>query len=115
MLPLSLPLVGVAMLGAFIALPRIINNPNLAASFGLATAGCAAWLIALVWRGRPVTLAVSIRPQHWVQAIAHSAIFVYWSFYWDPIRDAASLIAAQIVFAYTFDMLLSWSRGHKYV
>ena len=28
----------------------------------------------------------------------------------DPIRDAAILIAGQIVFAYAFDMLLTWSR-----
>jgi hypothetical protein len=34
----------------------------------------------------------------------------YWSFYWDPIRAAAILLAGQIVFAYAFDMLLTWSR-----
>jgi hypothetical protein len=34
--------------------------------------------------------------------------------YWTPIRDAAPLIAAQIVFAYAFDMLLAWSRRDTY-
>ncbi|MFA5910433.1 MAG: hypothetical protein WC815_16745 [Vicinamibacterales bacterium] len=32
-------------------------------------------------------------------------IFVYWGFYWPPIQEAAPLIAAQIVFAYAFDIL----------
>src|SRR5882672_1807748 len=31
-----------------------------------------------------------------------------------PIKDAAALIAAQIVFAYAFDMLLSWNSGRTY-
>ena len=45
-----------------------------------------------------------------MQTAAQLAIYVYWAIYWDPIRDAAWLIAAQIVFAYAFDMLLVWSR-----
>ena len=58
---------------------------------------------------------MSLRPQHYLQAIAHTMIFVYWSFYWPPIREAAPLIAAQIVFAYAFDMLLTWWRRDTFV
>jgi TPR repeat protein len=35
--------------------------------------------------------------------------------YWEPIRDATPLIAAQIVFAYAFDLLLSWTRKGRFV
>ena len=35
--------------------------------------------------------------------------------YWHPIVDAAPLIAAQLVFAYAFDMLLVWTRRDRYV
>ena len=49
-----------------------------------------------------------------MQTVAQLAIYVYWAFYWQPIQDAAALIAAQIVFAYAFDMLLAWSRRDTY-
>jgi len=115
MINLLLPLAGSVLLASFIALPRIISNGYLVAAFAGASSICAVWLIALVQRRTRFALTISLRPQHYLQAIAHASIFVYWSFYWDPIRDAAPLIVAQIVFAYVFDMLLSWSRGHDYV
>ena len=34
--------------------------------------------------------------------------------YWRPVHDAAYLFAAQIIFAYAFDMLLTWSRRDVY-
>lgn len=61
-----------------------------------------------------LTIDVSLRPQHYLQALAHTAILVYWGFYWDPLRHAAPLIVAQLVFAYAFDMLLSWRRRGTY-
>ena len=77
-----------------------------------------AWL-AFLWRdaaarGRRLKVELSLRPQHYLQALAHTSIFVYWGIYWPPIQDAAALIAAQIVFAYAFDMLLCWSRRDTY-
>jgi len=59
---------------------------------------------------RPLRLRVDVRPQHYVQACAHTAILLYWGWYWRPVYDAAWLIAAQIVFAYAFDILLTWWR-----
>jgi hypothetical protein len=115
MLSLMLPLAGVIVLTAFMALPRIMDNAVLLASFAAAAIVCVVWLMVLALRRSRFAIVVSLRPQHYLQAIAHCSIFVYWGMYWDPIRDAASLIAAQIVFAYVFDMLLSWSRGHDYV
>jgi hypothetical protein len=110
--PFWLPLLFIAGLLAFIALPHIQNNPSLLNSF-LAAAGLLLVWLAVVFVGssrRRLSFEVQLRPQHYVQALAHTSIFVYWSFYWPPIVDAAPLIAAQIVFAYAFDILLNWSR-----
>jgi hypothetical protein len=42
-------------------------------------------------------------------------VLLYWGWYWRPVYDAAPLIAAQLLFAYAFDMLLNWSRRGAYV
>ncbi|HZW59990.1 MAG TPA: hypothetical protein VFE85_06835, partial [Woeseiaceae bacterium] len=49
-------------------------------------------------------VSVVLRPQHYVQALVQSSIFVYWGYYWAPIQDHLWLIAAQLLFAYGFDM-----------
>ena len=64
--------------------------------------------------GRVLTLEIALRTQHYVQALAQGLFFVYWGWYWRPVYDSAFLIAAQLVFAYAFDMLLSWSRRDTY-
>lgn len=115
MLPLLLPVAGVALLARLATLPRILDNPALSATFGGTALACAIWVVLLMRSARQFRVTLSIRPQHYVQAIAHAAIFVYWSFYWQPIRDAAPLLVAQIVFAYTLDMLLTWSRRDTYL
>lgn len=117
--PLILPLAAIAGIASFAALPQISANPRLLGSFVGAVAVLAAWLIVLLVKargaGRGPTVEISLRPQHYLQAIAHTMIFVYWGMYWPPIQDAAPLIAAQIVFAYAFDMLLTWSRRDTFV
>jgi hypothetical protein len=115
--PLWLPLTFIVALLAFCALPRIQNDPSLLSAFLGAAAVLAVWLgVLFVSAGRrPLTFEVQLRPQHYVQAIAHTSIFVYWGFYWQPIVDAAPLIAAQIVFCYALDMLLCWSRRDTFV
>ena len=65
-------------------------------------------------RGRTLTLQVSLRKQHYVQACAQLAFFAYWGWHWRTVYDAAFLIAAQLVFAYGVTMLLSWSRARPY-
>jgi hypothetical protein len=98
--------------------PPVRQNPRLLWSV-LASA-----TLLLVWSGvsfvgarrerRTFDLAVTIRPQHYVQACAHSAIFVYWGWYWAPVYAHAYLIVAQLLFAYAFDMLLGWTRRDAY-
>ena len=64
--------------------------------------------------GRLLTLEIALRRQHYVQALAQGVFLVYWGWYWRPVYDSAFLIAAQLVFAYAFDMLLCWSRRNTY-
>jgi TPR repeat protein len=115
---LGLPLAFICGLAAFIWLPQIRQNPALRLSFAGAGGVLLVWLAVLGSTaraaGRPLLVEVSLRPQHYLQAIAHASIFVFWGIYWPPIREAAPLIAAQIVFAYAFDMLLAWSRRDTY-
>src|SRR5262249_49946722 len=62
----------------------------------------------------PLTLEVSIRKQHWIQACAHTSIFLYWSTAWPLVAMWAPLILVQLVFAYCVDLLLAWSRRGEY-
>jgi hypothetical protein len=115
---LALPLAFTIGLAAFGLAPKIRANPALFSAFAAACVALLLWAAAL-WvqarrAGRTLEIDVSLRPQHYLQAIAHTSIFVYWGIYWPPIREAAPLIAAQIVFAYAFDMLLAWSRRDTY-
>ena len=50
-----------------------------------------------------------------MQACAQLSVYVYWGWYWREVYDSAHLIAAQLAFAYAFDMLLTWSRRERYV
>ena len=112
-----LSLAFILALGSFGLLPQVRDNPALMRAFAGATGLLmAAW--GLVWTRRPSQAAnvrVVLRPQHYLQAIAHASIFVYWGLYWDPILDAVPLIAGQIVFAYALDTLLVWWRRDTYM
>ena len=55
-----------------------------------------------------------LKAQHYLQACAQGAVLVYWGWYWRPVYDYAHLIVAQLLFAYAFDMLLSWTRRGVY-
>ncbi len=91
------------------------RHPAIAASLLAAAAVLATWSAGLcLWaglRGRRLAVEIDPRPQHYVQACAQASIFLYWGWHWPPVRDAAVLIAAQVLFAYAFDLLLAWSRG----
>src|SRR6185503_18172997 len=76
------------------------------------------WNLALVararQRGRALTVRLVPKPQHYLQACAQGSVLAYWGWYWPPVYDQAWLIVAQLLFAYAFDMLLSWSRRGVY-
>jgi Flp pilus assembly protein TadD len=115
---LAIPLVFTILLAALALLPSILPVPALRWSFWGAASALLAWvaarLLLAIRRRQRFTLEVSLRKQHYLQACAHLSIFLYWGAYWERVPEAVPLIAGQLVFAYAFDALLSWSRRDTY-
>src|ERR1700733_16283392 len=115
---LILPLAFTAALAALSLLPLVFRQPVVRASFWGAAGGLLVWeavLLGLRRSGRrPLALEIVLRPQHYLQACVHTSIFLYWGWYWREVYDEMPLIAAQLLFAYAFDMLLAWSRRKTY-
>ncbi len=99
--------------------PRVQSSAVLAGSFWAAAAALAAWQAVLYLRLRTQSAGrsfrVVVRPQHYLQAAVQMAVFLYWGYFWRPVYDHAWLLVAQLLFAYAFDLLLSWSRRDHYV
>ena len=57
-----------------------------------------------------MALEIVLRRQHYLQACQQGAVILYWGYYWREVYHAAPLIAAQLLFAYGFDSLLSWTH-----
>ncbi len=117
-LMVALPSLFAAALLAYCLLSSVRQNPPLFWSIFGAALVLVSWNAVLVAdtvrTHRVLELDVAVRKQHYVQACAHSAILLYWGWYWRPVYDAAYLIGAQILFAYAFDLLLTWSRRDAY-
>ena len=113
-----LPATLTVSLGALAFLPRLLENTTLHRSVVTATIVLLAWQIALYLRCRRTSVAPSLqvvlRPQHYVQALVQGAVFIYWGWYWQPVFHMAWLLVAQLLFAYVFDMLISWTRRNSY-
>jgi len=114
--PLLLPLVFTAALAGLALLPRAHANQNVLWSFLGAAAALALWNAALFVsaRGRKLSIEVVLRKRHYIQACAQGSVLVYWGWYWPQVYASAHLLLAQLLFAYAFDMLLSWSRRDAY-
>lgn len=120
----AIPLGFTTALLALTALPRVQASPILTWSFWGAGAVLLLWQGWLALRqpaapkrlreGGPRLIKVPPRPQHYVQAMCHSAVFLYWGYYWPPVYDFMPLLLGQLLFAYAFDILLFWSRGEDY-
>ena len=114
----GIPLAFTLALAAFLLLPQVGHQPRLAWSFAAAAAALVLWIATLYatrLRHRTLTLEVALRRQHYLQACAQGSVLIYWGWHWRPVYDFAYLIAAQLLFAYAFDMLLSWSRRDRYI
>ncbi len=98
--------------------PRIQENFTLVWSFWGAAATLLAWqayqLFISINKNEEHVFNIVLRPQHYIQAMVQFSVYAYWGFYWRPVYDHAWLILAQLLFAYTFDMLLAWSRRREY-
>ncbi|MEO5742540.1 MAG: hypothetical protein ABIS29_18295 [Vicinamibacterales bacterium] len=113
-----LPLLFIGGLLGFALYPPVRQNPRLLWSLLGTDAVLLAWngvlLVSALRKHRVLKLEIVARTQHYVQACAHTLIFLYWGWYWRPVYESAHLIIAQLCFAYAFDMLLGWSRRDTY-
>jgi hypothetical protein len=115
---LALPLAFTLGLAAFLFFDSVRINTTLVWTFAGAAAVLCAWNAALLASaergGRTLSIEIVMRKQHYLQACIQGSLLVYWGWYWRQVYDSAQLIAAQLLFAYAFDMLLSWSRRDVY-
>ena len=115
---LALPSAFTAALAALAFVPSIRENPAAQLACLGAAAALAVWhlglAVAVRRHGRPLTVGVEARKQHYLQACAQATVFLYWGWYWPEVYRSAPLILAQLLFAYAFDMLLAWSRRGSY-
>ena len=115
---LALPFTCALGVGAFAALPAAGRSPSLAWSLLAAAGVLGLWLVLLLLRaaasGRRFTIVLQPRAQHYLQACAQASVLLYWGWHWRPVYDHLPLVAAQLLFAYAFDMLLAWSRRDSY-
>jgi hypothetical protein len=110
----ALPVALAVALATLTFFDGVRGNAAVVATLLAAAAAIVVWNVWLIARARrrhhALTLQVVLRKQHYVQACAQGSVLLYWGWYWRPVYDFAPLIAAQLIFAYAFDMLLAWSR-----
>ena len=115
---LARPLAFILALLTMTALPVISRNPALLWSFRAASLALLAWTGVLfatsVGSGRTFTLEIILRRQHYLQACLQGLLILYWGYYWRQVYTSWHLILGQLLFAYAFDFLLSWSRRDNY-
>src|SRR6188768_2693709 len=98
-------------------LPLLDARPVVRASILGAAAVLLAWsalLFGVVRRGQSVAFDVALLPQHYLQACLQGTLILYWGFHWREVYHAAPLILAQLLFAYAFDSLLSWTHRRTF-
>jgi hypothetical protein len=98
-------------------LPLLDQRPVVRTSIVGAALVLLAWsalLFGVLRRGQSVTLEVALRPQHYLQACLQGTLILYWGFYWREVYNAAPLIVAQLLLAYGFDSLLSWTHRRTF-
>jgi hypothetical protein len=107
-------------------LPRIRSNEALTWAFWGAAAVLLVWQAVLAFRfgaahddrsgsqNPPGLAPTKPRAQHYIQSCCQLSVYVYWGWYWPPVYDYFPLLVGQLLFAYAFDLLLSWSRREPY-
>ena len=90
----------------------VVRTAILAAAFFLLA--WSALLFGVLRRGHKVALEIVLRRQHYLQACLQGSLILYWGYYWREVYHAAPLIAAQLLFAYGFDSLLSWTHRRTF-
>jgi hypothetical protein len=110
--------------GAFVAALLILSQLPLFDARGVVRASIvgaavllltwSAFLFGVLRRGQTVELEIALRPQHYLQACLQGSLILYWGFYWREVYHAAPLVVAQLLFAYGFDSLLSWTHRRRF-
>jgi hypothetical protein len=95
--------------------PAVAAVPALALSFRAAAAVLLAGALLVGLRaaseGRALRVRwVAIRRAHWVQAIMHASLYTGWAASFQPVVEHVPHIAAQLLFYYGFEVLVSWLR-----
>jgi Na+-translocating ferredoxin:NAD+ oxidoreductase RnfD subunit len=130
----SAPLALTTGLLSLTLLPRVRASEALLWSFFGAVALLAGWQVVLALGarrsstvpeagqsnadgrlGRFKFVVAKPRAQHYVQSLCQLSVYAYWGWYWPPVYDFAPLLLGQLLFAYAFDMLLSWSRREPFL
>ena len=114
--PLALPCALAVLLGSFALVSR--QNTVLVTTF------LGAAVVLLVWAAllyvsaqrhkRTLSIVFEPRRQHWLQACAQTTVLLWWGWHARIVFAFLPFILAQLLFAYAFDALLSWSRRDKY-
>ena len=106
----------VAALTGTLLTHRVESNATLVGSISAAAWLLVAWtLLIALRRSQPCLYTVVVRRQHWIQALVQGSVYLYWGWFFRPVYDHLWLLFAQLCFAYTFDILLAWSRRKNYV
>jgi hypothetical protein len=118
--PLWIPILFTIALFAISFVPRVREHAAVQRSFWAAVLGLLVWQVVLAVKRRRSSESPSIvlappRAQHYVQAMCQLSVYAYWGWHWAPVYDYAWLLVAQLLFAYAFDLLLSWSRRGNYL
>ena len=117
--PLLVP--GLLAIGIFLLsfISRVQQNEIIVWSFRGAAFALLIWtlfqFVQARREGRAVSFVASLHRHHYIQAMVHSSVYIYWGSHWDPVAAHVPMLIAQIMFAYAFDMLLSWSRRDTYM
>jgi hypothetical protein len=116
---LLLPLVFTSGLAGLALFAPVRHNPKVLFAFLGAVLALFVWnallFIRLRHRKRALRVEVVLKKQHYMQACGQGVILMYWGWYWPQVYESFYLILAQLIFAYAFDVLLSWWRRDTYL
>lgn len=115
---LALPWAFTLALLAFGLLTPVRHHPELLRAFLGAGGALVLWGAGLyvgARRGaRTLTLDVAVHRHHWAQALAQLTVLLYWGWHVRFVYAFLPLIAAQLIFAYAVEALLTWSRRDRH-